>query len=183
MWRHKICIPTVKIPGWIHTLSFWGALFKIHAPHVWDFWEIFHGWQGYTLYISSELCCSERETIQLLFLYVTFVCNIKIRNEDVLSRISSCKFKPKEDPCSHHWITAVMVWPCLQNEQHVSSQTHSYGNGPWYQQTRKTQGRDGKMISLLAAPSSRLIGMPSIGIGGLILFMEPPSFGTRCKDR
>ena len=48
---------------------------------------------------------------------------------------------------------------------------------------KKDQGRDGKMISLLAAPSSRLIGLLRIGIDGLILFMEPTSFGTRCKDR
>ena len=45
------------------------------------------------------------------------------------------------------------------------------------------QGRYGKMISLLAAPSSRLIGMLRIGTDGLILFMQPTSFGTRCKDR
>ena len=44
------------------------------------------------------------------------------------------------------------------------------------------QGKDGKMISLLAAPSSKLIGMLRIRIDGLILFMEPTSFGTRCKD-
>ena len=48
---------------------------------------------------------------------------------------------------------------------------------------KEDQGRDGKMISLLAAPSSRLIGMLRIGLDGLILFMEPTSFGTRCKDR
>ena len=110
---------------------------------------------------------------------------------------------------------------------------------------KEDQGRDGKMISLLAAPSSRLIGMLRIGIDGLIfrvvasltvpdgqefpfpqfssnfdqffsyfssnftyflphfwpsgwasrppgkalatplliLFTEPTSFGTRCKDR
>ena len=48
---------------------------------------------------------------------------------------------------------------------------------------KEDQGRDGKMISLLAAPSSRLIGMLRIGIDGLILFMEPTSFETPCKDR
>ena len=72
----------------------------------------------------------------------------KIRNEDVLLRISSCKFKPKRIlgmmACSHYWITAVLVWSCLQNEQHASSQTHSYGNGPSYQQTRKTKEEMGR---------------------------------------
>ena len=29
-------------------------------------------------------------------------------------------------------------------EQHASSQTHSYGNGPWYQQTRKTKEEMGR---------------------------------------
>ena len=43
------------------------------------------------------------------------------------------------------------------------------------------QGRDGKMISLLAALSSGLIGMLRIGIDGLILFVDPTSFGTRCN--
>ena len=50
------------------------------------------------------------------------------------------------------------------------------------------QGRPRKrweddIIAVMAAPSSRLIGMLRIGIDGLILFMEPMSFGTRCKDR
>ena len=48
---------------------------------------------------------------------------------------------------------------------------------------KEDQGRDGKMISLQVAPSSRLKGMLRIGIDGLILFMEPTSFGTRCKER
>ena len=48
---------------------------------------------------------------------------------------------------------------------------------------KENQGRDGKMISLLVAPSSRLIRMLRIGIDGLILFMEPTSFGPRCEDR
>ena len=51
---------------------------------------------------------------------------------------------------------------------------------------KEDQGRDGKMISLLAAPSSRLIGMLRIGIDGLILFMEPTSFGdngAKIEDR
>ena len=49
---------------------------------------------------------------------------------------------------------------------------------------KEDQGRDGKMISLLAAPSSRLIGTLRIGIDGLILFMKPTPFGTdRQTDR
>ena len=48
---------------------------------------------------------------------------------------------------------------------------------------KEDQGRDGKMISLLEAPSSRLIGMLRIGKDGLILFMEPTSFIDRKIDR
>ena len=66
----------------------------------------------------------------------------KIRNEDVLLRISSCKFKAKKILAR---ITELQLsWSCLQNEQHASSQTHSYGNAPWYQQTRKTKEEMGK---------------------------------------
>ena len=68
----------------------------------------------------------------------------KIRNEDVLLRISSCKFNPKRIPARITESQLSLVWSCLQNEQHASSQTHSYGNGPWYQQTKKTKEEMGR---------------------------------------
>ena len=68
----------------------------------------------------------------------------KVRNEDVLLRISSCKFKPKR-------ILARITESQLSWFGHVCrmsnmrfSQTHSYGNGPWYQQTRKTKEEMGR---------------------------------------
>ena len=107
----------------------------------------------------------------------------KIRDEDVLLRISSCKFKPKRilariTESQLSWFGHV----CRMSNMRLPKRILMW---KWcvVPTDKEDQGRDGKMISLLAAPSSRLIGMLRIGIDGLILFMEPTSFGTRCKDR
>ena len=50
------------------------------------------------------------------------------------------------DPCSHHWITAVLVWSRLQSGRRASSQAHSCGNGPWCQRAGKTRVRWGDDI-------------------------------------
>ena len=140
----------------------------------------------------------------------------KIRNEDVLLRISSPKFKPKR--ILAHITESQLSWfghVCRMSNMRLPKRilmemvpgTNRQGRPRKRWKTfayraeniclqsslffpnaflwkwslvptdREDQGRDGKMISLLAAP------MLKIGIDGLILFMEPTSFGTRCKDR
>ena len=103
----------------------------------------------------------------------------KIRNEDVLLSISSCKSKPKRilariTESQLSWFGHVCRISNMRLPKRILMEMVPGTN---------RQGRDGKVILLLAAPSSRLIGMLRIGIDGLILFMEPTSFGTRCKDR
>ena len=76
----------------------------------------------------------------------------KIRNEDVLFRISFCKFKPKR-------ILARITESQLSWFGHVCRMSNmaSFPNAflwKWFL-VPTDQGRDGKMISLLAAPSSR----------------------------
>ena len=103
----------------------------------------------------------------------------KIHDEDVLLKISSCIFKPKRilariTESQLSWFGHVCRMSNMRLPKHILMEMVPGTN---------RQGRDGKMILLLAAPSSRLIGMLRIGKDGLILFMEPTSFGSRCKDR
>ena len=79
----------------------------------------------------------------------------KIRNEDVLLRISSCKFKPKRilariTESQLSWFDHVCRMSNMRLPKRILMEIVPGTN---------RQGRDGKMISLLTAPSSRLTGM------------------------
>ena len=93
--------------------------------------------------------------------------NDKIRNEDVHLRISSCKFNPR-------WsLLASMNHSCPGLVMYAEWVTCVFPNAFLWKWSlvptdKEDQGRDRKMISLLAAPSSKLIGMLRLGTEGLI---------------
>ena len=69
----------------------------------------------------------------------------KIRNEDVLLRISSCKIKPKRilariTELHLSWFGHV----CRMSNMLLPKRILIYGNGPWYQRTRKTKEETGR---------------------------------------
>ena len=109
----------------------------------------------------------------------------KIRN-DVLTRISSCKFKSKRmlDRITESqltWFGHVCRMNNMRHSKHILMDTIP---------GTKTYGRPRKRWEddIMAACTdfhlaTSLIGMLRIEMYGLNLFVEPTSCGTRCRDR